>query len=76
MDLTRNSSQSNKTIPPITGTTANTLLLSVHLLYPIQCFTPTVFHLQTTFLQLTIIHLKQQPILLSVLNVIFCLMDV
>lgn len=38
----------------------NTLLSSVHLLYPIQHFTPIVIHLHTTFLKLTIVHLKQK----------------
>ncbi len=63
MDLTRNSSHnSNKTIPPVTGTTGNTLLLlSVHPHpYTIRRFTPTGFHLRKTFLQPAIIHLKQQ----------------
>ena len=57
MDSNRinNSSHSNKTILPITGTTGNILLHSIRLLCPIHISTPTlillpiIIHLKTTY---------------------------
>ncbi len=59
MDSIRISSHSNKTIPPITGTTGNILLLFIRLLCPTKLSTPTPIILHTILL-LAIIHLKQQ----------------
>ena len=61
MDFNRisSSSRNNSTIPHITGTTGNTLLLSILLPWQIQLFTPTLFRIRILHLTV-IIHLKQQ----------------
>jgi hypothetical protein len=53
-----NSSHSNKTIPPVTGTTGNILLLFIRLVWPAKLSTTTRILLRTILL--AIIHLKQQ----------------
>ncbi len=59
MDSSRITNRNNITIPPTTGTTGNTLLLSIQLLWQIKHFTPTLF-LTRILLFTVIIHLKQQ----------------
>jgi hypothetical protein len=59
MDSNRISNRNNSTIPPITGTTGNTILLSIQRLRQIQIFTPTLFLIRI-LLFTVIIHPKQQ----------------
>jgi hypothetical protein len=57
MDSNRISNH-NKTIPPVTGTTGNILLLFIRLVWPAKLSTTTRILLRTILL--AIIHLKQQ----------------